>query len=109
MKPVNVAVVGATGAVGEVMIEILESRDSRSIPCIRWPPADPPASPYSFAASITRCRISAPLIFPRHRLDCFQRWRYQRRICADCSLGRMRCDRQHLSFSPRRRHPPRDS
>jgi len=26
MKPVNVAVVGATGAVGEVMIEILESR-----------------------------------------------------------------------------------
>lgn len=27
MKPVNVAVVGATGAVGEAMIEILESRD----------------------------------------------------------------------------------
>ena len=27
MKPVNVAVVGATGAVGEAIIEILESRD----------------------------------------------------------------------------------
>ena len=27
MKPVNVAVVGVTGAVGEVMLEILESRD----------------------------------------------------------------------------------
>ena len=27
MKPVNVAVVGATGAVGEAMIEILESRE----------------------------------------------------------------------------------
>ncbi len=27
MKPVNVAVVGATGAVGEAIIEILESRE----------------------------------------------------------------------------------
>ena len=27
MKKVNVAVVGVTGAVGEVMLEILESRD----------------------------------------------------------------------------------
>ena len=72
MKPVNVAVVGATGAVGEAMIEILESREFPVDTLYPLASADPPASPCSFAASITRCRISAPLIFPRRRLDCFQ-------------------------------------
>ena len=72
MKPVNVAVVGATGAVGEAMIEILESREF---------PVDtlyPLASSRSAGKSVQfrgkhhTVQDSAPLIFPRRRLDCFQ-------------------------------------
>ena len=69
MKPVNVAVVGATGAVGEA-IEILESREFPVDTLYPLARADPPASPCSFAASITRCRIQH-LDFSRRRLDCF--------------------------------------
>jgi len=72
MKAVNVAVVGATGAVGEAMIEILESRDF---------PVDklfPLASSRSVGKSVQfrgkrhSVRIWPTLTFRRPPSPCFQ-------------------------------------
>ena len=101
MKPVNVAVVGATGAVGEVMIEILESR---GFPVnTLYPLASSRSAGKSVQFRGKHHTVQDLSTFDFSDADWIVLgWRrYQRRVCADCGLSRMRCDRQHFSFSPR--------
>ncbi len=49
-QTLDIAVIGATGTVGETLVQILEERDFPIGACICWPAANPPA---------VRCRTAA--------------------------------------------------
>ena len=104
VRPVNVAIAGATGAVGEALLEILEERDfpverlfsagQRTFRgealLVPWPVAD------GRTPGRVRLRAGADrALFGGRRGLCA--------VCAQSRRGRLRGNRQHLAISLRRR------
>ena len=73
MQPVNVAVVGATGAVGEAMIEILEARDFPVDTLYPLASSRSVGRTVQFRESDIAFWIWPSLIFPRRPSRYFQR------------------------------------
>ncbi len=71
-KEFDVAVVGATGAVGETMMAILEQRDFPVRNLYPLASERSAGKKSSLKVKTIRLKSSVPLIFPKYRSVCFQ-------------------------------------
>jgi len=101
----KVAVLGATGLVGEMLLTLLDER--------KFPVQEifPLASDRSAGKSVTFKGRAVPVLdaaqfdFSRVQLGFFfRRWRRLGNLCAEGGGGRLRRHRQHLAVSLRARH-----